>query len=151
MSKRLNDYFAPLCRFYAGGDAVISWYNALTDPQAKLYKIAQQPDAAVLIWAMGIIGVALVLDALMNDVTPDQIKIGKWEIRLQWKKAFEQRHWLFVMLALSYAAHPYIAERAGYVVSSVTFFYWNALQNIVLAFFDVKQRTRIVGWQRAFS
>lgn len=151
MQKRLNDYFAPLCRFYAGGDAVISWYNALNDPQAKLFKIAQQPDAAVLIWAMGIIGVALVVDALMNDVTPACLNIGGVSIPLHWKKAFEHRHWLFVMLALSYAAHPYIAERAGYAVSSVTFFYWNAFQNIVLAFFDVKQRARVPGWQRAYS
>lgn len=147
--QRLHDHFPALCRLYAGGDAIVSWYNSFSDPQAKLFRIAQTADGGVLIWIMAMFGVAIVLDVLVNDWTPDRIRIGKHSIRIAWKKAFRHRHLMFVALAFCYAAQPYVAARNGYGVSLLLFFYWNSLQNLIIAFFDARQRARSTGWQRA--
>lgn len=151
MQKRLNDYALSLLRFYAGGDAVVSWYNAMHDSQSHLYRIGNTPDGSPLLWVMAIAGALIVLDVLMNDWTPSQIRIGRRSYPIRWHRAFVHRHLLFVLLAFCYAAQPYVAERGGYGVSLLVFFYWNAFQNIALAFFDAKQRSRSAGWQRAYS
>lgn len=147
--QRLHDHFPALCRLYAGGDAIVSWYNSFSDPSARLARIAQTPDGSVLLWIMAIAGVAIVVDVLINDWTPDTIRLGPKVVKIRWRKAFEQRHLLFVLLAFCYAAQPFVAERGGYGVSLLVWFYWNSAQTIVIAFFDAKQRTRGLGWQRA--
>ena len=149
--QRLHDHFPALCRLYAGGDAVVSWYNSYSDPEARLFSIAQTMDGGVLLWIMAIAGVAIVFDVLVNDWTPERIHFGPLSMRLAWKRAFRYRHLLFVTLAFCYAAQPYVAEQAGYGVSLLIFFYWNAFQNIAIAFLDAKQRSRSIGWQRACS
>ena len=147
--RRLPDYSMALLRFYTGGDAILAWYQSFSDPGARMFRIAQNQDNAIMIWLLGIIGVALVLDVIINDITPETITIGKWTFTLRWQKAFEQRHLLFVMIAVSYLAHPFLSDAAGKPVEGIYFLYWNALQAIVLAFFDVKLRTRGIKWQRA--
>lgn len=149
--QRLHDNFPALCRLYAGGDAIVSWYNSFSDPQAKLFRIAQTPDGGVLIWLMALIGVAVVLDVVINDLTPNTVQFGRMHFRVVWQRAFRHRHWLFVALAFCYAAQPYVAERAGYGVSLLIFFYWNSFQNLAIAFLDARQRARSTGWQRACS
>lgn len=149
--QRLHDHFPALCRLYAGGNALVSFYNSFTNPLAQIFHIAHTESGGVFVWVMGITGLAIVLDVLINDWTPDCIQIGKWQIKLAWKKAFRHRHMLFVLLALCYGAQPYVAERSGYGVSLLLFFYWNALQNLGIAFFDARQRLRSPGWQRASS
>lgn len=151
MQKRLNDYALSLLRFYAGGDALVSWYNAMHDVESHLYMIGSTPDGSPLLWVMALAGALIVLDVLLNDWTPSRITIGWWSINLKWRRAFVHRHLLFVLLAFCYAAQPYVAERGGYGVSLLVFFYWNSFQNIALAFFDAKQRSRSAGWQRAYS
>lgn len=151
MPNRLHDHFPALCRLYAGGDAVVSWYNSIHDPGARLAQVARTFDGNVLIWLMAIAGMAIVLDVLVNDWTPDFIRIGQRRIPVRWKKALRYRHLLFVVLAFCYAAQPYVAERGGYTVSLVIFFYWNSFQNIAIAFLDAKQRSRSAAWQRAYS
>lgn len=147
--RRLHDHFPALCRLYAGGDAVVSWYNSITDPHSHLFSIGRTADGGVLLWIMALAGASLVLDVLVNDWTPNSVQIGRWRVRVGWRRAFEYRHLLFVVLAFCYAAQPYVAERGGYGVSLLVFFYWNAIQNITLAFFDARQRARSPGWQRA--
>ena len=149
--QRLHDHFPALCRLYAGGDAIVSWYNSYSDPQAKLFRIAQTADGGVLLWIMALAGIAIVADVLVNDWTPSCIRIGRWSMPVRWKRAFEYRHLLFVTLAFCYAAQPYVAEMNGYGVSLLVFFYWQAFQNLCIAFFDAKQRSRSIGWQRAYS
>lgn len=149
--QRLHDHFPALCRLYAGGDAIVSWYNSFSDPQAKLFRIAQTADGGVLIWIMALAGVAIVLDVIINDWTPTRIRLGRKQFHLAWQKAFRYRHLLFVTLAFCYAAQPYVAERAGYGVSLLVFFYWNSFQNLAIAFLDARQRSRSAGWQRACS
>ena len=147
--QRLHDHFPALCRFYAGGDALLSFYNAHTNPLAQLYHIAKTNNGSVFVWMMGAAGLAVVLDVLINDWTPESIKIGNKRIRLAWQKAFRYRHMLFVALAFCYGAQPYVADQSGYGVSLILFFYWNAFCNLGIAFFDARQRLRSPGWQRA--
>lgn len=149
--QRLHDHFPALCRLYAGGDAIVSWYNAFSDSRSRLSQIAQTQDGGALIWIMGFVGVLIVLDVLMNDWTPARIRIGDSFINVNWKRAFKYRHFLFVALAFCYVAQPFVAERAGYGVSLLVYFYWQSFQSITLAFFDAKQRSRSQGWQRVLS
>lgn len=141
----------PLLRLYAGGDAVVSWYTSFSDPGARMFKVAQTSDGGIFIWVMAIIGFALILDVLINDWSPDFIRLGHKNFRLAWQKAFRYRHVMFIVLAVCYGVQPFVADMAGFSVSSVMFFYWNAFQIITLAFFDVKQRLRSPAWHRAFS
>jgi hypothetical protein len=147
--RRLPDYAMALLSFYAGGDAIQTWHSAFADPGARMFRIAQYQDSALLVWLMGIVGVILISDVLVNDVLPDTFKIGQRNFILRWKKAFEHRHFLFGILAFAYAVQPWIMSAAGRPVEALSFFYWNACQTIILAFFDVKLRTRGVKWQRA--
>lgn len=149
--QRLHDHFPALCRLYAGGDAVVSWYNSFADPQSHLFRVARTEDGAVLLWIMALAGVVIMIDVLINDWTPESIRIGHRRFRLAWQRAFQYRHLLFVTLAFCYAAQPYVAARGGYGVSLLIFFYWNSFQNIAIAFFDAKQRSRSIQWQRACS
>lgn len=149
--QRLHDHFPALCRLYAGGDAVVSWYNSVNDPSSHLFQIARTADGATLLWIMALAGVAIVFDVIINDWTPAMLRIGDKRIYLRWSRARNYRHLLFVVLAFCYAAQPYVAEMGGYRVSLLVFFYWNSFQNIAIAFFDAKQRSRGPGWQRAYN
>jgi hypothetical protein len=134
---------------YAGIDALWNFYNSHTNPLSQLFHIAHTVNGGFFVWLMGVAGLAVILDVLINDWTPDFIKIGSMRIRLAWQKAFRYRHLFFVALAFSYAAQPYVADQSGYGVSLVVFFYINALENLAIAFFDARQRLRSPGWQRA--
>lgn len=149
--RRLPEYSIPLLRMIMGGDAIHSWYNAFHDPGARLFRIAQNQDNAVMIWAIGLFGAAIIIDVIINDLTPEKISVGRWVIGIQWSKAFEHRHWLFVMLAVSYAIHPALSNATGNQVEGEAFFYWSAMKSLVLAVFDMRSRTRSPNWQRAFS
>lgn len=149
--QRLHDHFPAACRLFAGGDAVVSWYNSYADPASHLFRIAKTADGGVLLWIMALAGGAIVLDVLVNDWTPSTIRFGQHCIRFSWDRAWRYRHLLFVALAFCYAAQPYVAEMSGHKVSLLVFFYWNAFQNITIAFFDARQRARSMGWQRAIS
>ena len=148
--QRLNDHFPALCRLYAGGDALMSWYSAISNPHSNLFRVGQSKDGSILLWMMGIVGAAIVLDVILNDWTPNVVKIGRLTYRVSWKRAFQQRHWLFVALAYCYGAQCY-AGQGSYELPLLVFFYWNSFQNLVLAFFDARQRSRSLGWQRVLN
>lgn len=149
--QRLQDNFPSLCRLYAGGDAIVSWYNSFSDPHARLFQVAQTLNGGVLLWIMAMVGALVVIDVLLNDWTPERVRVGPFSLRLNWRRAFKYRHFLFVALAFCYAAQPFVAVKAGYGVSLLLFFYWNSFQNIAIAFLDAKQRSRSAGWQRQYS
>lgn len=151
MIKRLQDQFPALCRLFLGGNALVSWYYGTNDPHAGLYIVGLYSDGAALLWLTGAIGLVLVLDVLLNDWTPQQIKIGGHRFKLAWRRTFKYRHYLFASLAFCYAAQPFVAERSGHSVSLLLFFYWHAFINIAVAFLDAKLRSRGPGWQRACS
>lgn len=123
----------------------------MSDPDSALFSIGLTDDGGVLLWAMGIFGAVIVLDVLINDWTPEYLKLGPARIKLAWKRAFQYRHFLFVGLAFCYAAQPFVAERGGYGVSLLLYFIWYATCNLAVAFLDANQRSRSIGWQRAYS
>lgn len=147
--RRLHDHFPAVCRLYAGGDAIVSWYNSVNDPHSHLFRIARTGDGAFLLWLMAFVGALIIIDVIVNDWTPDRICFKNRCVNVSWKRVFRYRHFLFVALAFCYAAQPYVAEMGGYGVSLLIFFYWNSFQNIVIAFLDARQRLRSQGWQRA--
>lgn len=149
--KRLSDYLSAYVRIGIGADALVSWYNSFRHPSSPMFRIAQNQDGGAVLWIMGAIGIVLILDALMNDCTPDQVRIGRRTVVISWKHVFSMRHIVIMALAVCYAAHPYIAERAGYQISSAIFFYERAIFIAGMAIFDAKERMRSVGWQRVFS
>lgn len=152
LRQRLNDYFPSLCRLYVGGDALLAWYNSVNEPGSRLFRLAGlNSDSAVLLWIMGFAGLAVIADVVVNDWTPDFIRIGHRKFHLAWQKAFVYRHLLFVTIAFCYAAQPFIAEMTGYGLSLVLFFYWNCFQNLAVGFLDAKLRSRSLQWQRACS
>lgn len=149
--QRFSDYGAPLWRFFIGAWAIQTWYLAFIDPSARLYKIAQYQDIASIIWMIGSIGVLIILDTIINDALPNNMCVGKHTLKLRWEKAFEQRHWLFGILALGYAVNPGIMSATGRSVEAESFFYLQAAQALAAAFVDVKLRVRGTQWQRACS
>lgn len=149
--RRLSDYAMPLLRLFAGGDAINSWYNSMFTPGSGLFRIGMTQDGAALLWGLGLCGALLIIDVLVNDLTPEHVWFGKRVYRITWPRAFRCRHLLFVALAFCYAAQPYVADRAGSTVSLTGYFYWKAAQCIMLAFFDAKLRSRSTGWQKAYS
>lgn len=151
MIQRLQDQFPALFRLGLGGNAIVSWYYGVNDPQAGLYSVSRFTDGATLLWFMAIIGSILVLDVLVNDWTPNSITIGRKIVKLSWRRTFLYRHYLLAGLAFCYAAQPFVAERSGHSVSLLLFFYWHAFLNIAVAFLDAKLRSRGPGWQRACS
>ena len=148
--QRLHEYSMPLLRLIMGGDAIHAWYSAFHDPGARLFRIAQNQDNALMIWAIGLLGAAMIIDVIINDLTPDKTRVGKWTIDVQWSKAFEHRHWLFGMLALSYFIHPALSQATGSRVEGEAFFYWSGTKTLILALFDMRSRKRSPKWQRAF-
>lgn len=151
MPSRLNDHFASLCRMSLGGSALALWLVLVADPRPSLASIAQSRDGIVLLWLMGMAALAVVLDVILNDWTPQTLCIGRLRWRLSWRRAFHYRHLLFVTLAFCYAAQPFVARGNGLSVPLLIFFYWQSLLNLTIAFFDARQRSRSYGWQRASS
>lgn len=151
MMRRLYDHFPALCRLALGINAIVSWYSATHDTGTQLYQIAGTADGGALMWIMATVGALLVVDVIINDWTPDFIRLGHIRFRLYWRRAFKYRHFLFATLAFCYAAQPYVAEMRGSGVSLLIFFYWNSFLNLVVALLDAKQRSRTNGWQRACS
>lgn len=151
MMRRLHDHFPALCRLTLGGNALVSWYNSMVDPASQLFWIGKTHDGGILLWLMGLFGATIVIDVIINDWTPEYLRLGPARIRLAWRRAFQFRHFLFVGLSFCYAAQPFVAERSGNGVSLLMYFYWYALCNLAVAFLDANQRSRSVGWQRACS
>jgi hypothetical protein len=146
---RMSDHFPALCRLALAGNAMVAWYNSISDPQSSLFFLGHTSDGATLFTIAGLVGTLLVLDVLVNDWTPEYFEVAGRRFRLAWRRAFQYRHYLFASLAFCYAAQPYVAERSGYSVSLLIFFYWNTFLNIAVAFLDAKLRSRGIGWQRA--
>ena len=149
--SRLNDHYGAFSRFVLGGAAVVSWYNAFSDNSNNLARIAKTADGGMLIWLMGLCGILVVLDVLMNDWSPDFFCVRGRSIRIAWKKAFEKRHYLFLGLAFCYGAQPFVADMSGRPVSLVVYFYFWAGVNVTIAFYDARERSRSLGWRKTYS
>lgn len=134
-----------------GVNALVSWYNAMNDPNSGLWKIGRHEYGGTLLWFMGFLGAVIVLDVILNDWTPDRLKLGAINFKLRWPKIWQQRHWLFVGTAICYAGQPYVAVMGGYSVSLQVYFYTCALTNLAVAFMDAADRSRSQGWEKAYK
>lgn len=148
---RLNDHTPAVFRVTLGGNAFLSWYNAMNEPNSSLWKIGQQAYGSTLIWFMGFFGAVAILDVLLNDWTPKRFSFGPLIFRLRWRRIFQYRHWLFVGLAVCYVGQPFVAQQGGYGVSLVGYFYWVALTNLAIAYLDAAERSRSQEWEKAYS
>lgn len=148
---RLYDHYPSMFRMTLGGNALVSWYNAMNDPNSSLWVIGRNEYGGTLLWFMGFFGAVIVLDVILNDWTPRRFEFSWFSTRIRWQRAFEHRHWLFVGLAVCYAGQPYVAEIGGYGVSLTLYFYWYTFTNIAVAFLDAAQRSRSQGWEKAYS
>lgn len=151
MRQRLQDQGLAVLRAYVGANALWSWYYGMNDPHAGLFAIGRYADGATLIGLLGIFGSLIVADVLINDWTPDSATVFGRQFRITWRKSFEYRHVIFILLAFCYGAQPFVAKMAGRSVSLVGFFYLHATFSLVVALLDAKLRSRGPGWQRACS
>jgi hypothetical protein len=151
MMRRLQDQFSPFVRFLLGGQALVTWYNAITNPDATLFIVASTPDGNIILWAMGLLGATMLLDLFVNDWTPDKFSIGRCTLQLNWRRSWVHRHWLFVGIAACYAAQPHLAEMAGQSVAVTLVCYWNSLTHMVAAFIDAGERSRRLWWAKTCS
>ena len=124
---------ASIFRIYMGGSAVLSWYMAMFEQRSLAHLVASRPEGAALIWLLMIVGVAAVIDALINDLLPQ---------RFHWRVALRQRHFILTVMAFCYVAQLYVAF--FYLRSSGLLFHylWNVVMIMAVAFFDAHQRSK---------
>lgn len=120
-------------RVYMGGNAVVSAYMAMAEPRSLMHWVASTFEGAVLILILALVGVAAVLDALINDFMPK---------RFNWRVAVRQRHFILAAMAFCYVAQLYVAFL--YLRSSglLAHYLWNVFAIMAVAFFDAHQRSK---------
>lgn len=151
MKRRLADYSSPFLRLCLGGQGIISSYTAITNPVSTLHAVARTPDGGYLIWFMGLLGCIAVVDLLVNDVLPEQVKLGSRLVQLNWSRTWSYRHWIFIGIAGSYLGQIPFADVSQQSFSiSVVCGFW-CVMNIVAAFLDAGDRSRRQWWQTIAS
>lgn len=151
MMRRLQDQFSPYVRFFLGGQAIVTWYNATVNPGATLHLVAATYDGNIILWAMGLLGSIMLLDLFVNDWTPEKVQFGERCISLGWRRSWIYRHWLFVGIAACYAAAPIIADAEGLSIGVMLVCYWNSAMYMVGAFVDAGDRSRRLWWAKTCS
>lgn len=148
MMRRIQDQFSPFVRCYMGAQAIVTWYNATNNPESTLASVASNENGSVLIWALGLFGTIMLLDLLLNDWTPQSIRIFGRRFALSWRRTWKHRHFLFVGIAACYAGQPYIADAYGQSIAVMMVCYLQAIANMAAAFLDAGERSRRLWWQR---
>lgn len=134
MKRRISDRALPLLRLYMGGNAIVAWHNATTNPSALLYRVAfGSSDGQTLVWFMGFFGLALIADLFINDILPE---------KYHWKGALKYRHFLLLALAFCYIAQLFVGSMGGQVLHLLIYNLWNAGMIMMAAFLDAKSRSR---------
>jgi hypothetical protein len=120
-------------RVYMGGNAVVSAYMALNEPRSLMRLVASTVEGEILIFLLAFVGMATLLDALINDFMPK---------RFNWSVAVRQRHFFLAAMAFCYVAQLYVAFL--YLRSSglLIHYLWNVLAIMAVAFFDAQQRSK---------
>lgn len=136
MNRRLSDYALTVLRMYMGGNAVVAWHSAMSEPSSLIARTANTFDGTLLIWVLGIVGAAMVIDVIINDMMPS---------KFQWKKALKYRHYLFAALAASYVAQLFAADMASHSNGLSVTWAWHAGMTMIASFVDAKKRSRDAG------
>ncbi|NGZ86403.1 hypothetical protein [Duganella aceris] len=131
--KSIQAHAGSVFRFYIGGNAIVSWYVAMTDPRSLLHLIASTPEGMVLAWAVMLIGAWALADAIINDVLP---------CRFRWPLALAQRHFILVGMAFGYVAQLYIAVSTARPASLLVYYVWHTSVIMAVAFIDATQRSK---------
>jgi hypothetical protein len=142
MNRRLSDYALTLLRMYMGGNAVVTWHNAISEPQSLIALSTRTSDGLMLVWLLGIVGALMAIDVIINDVMPK---------RYIWSKALKNRHFLFSALAFCYVSQLFVGVMAHQGVALLIYYIWNASIIMVASFLDAKKRSRDAGCAMLYS
>lgn len=136
MNRRLSDYALTLLRMYMGGNAVVTWHNAVTEPHSLIAQATKTNDGLMLVWLLGIVGTVMAIDVIINDVMPN---------RYIWLRVLKNRHYLFSSLAFCYVAQLFVGVMAHQGAALLIYYVWNASIIMVASFLDAKKRSRDAG------
>lgn len=120
-------------RVYMGGNAIVSWYIAMTDNRSLLHSVSEAWDGAALMWILMVLGACAVVDAVVNDLLPQ---------RYHWRVALRQRHFILVGMAFCFLTQIYIAFAQSRSTGLVLYYLWNASMIMLAAFLDAHQRLK---------
>lgn len=117
-----------------GGAAIANWHMATYEPRSLMRLVSASAEGAMLIWLLAIVGLAALLDAVINDFLPP---------RFRWRVALRQRHFILAAMAFCYVAQLYVAfiymrSSAGLLLQ----YLWNVAAIMAVAFFDAHQRSK---------
>jgi hypothetical protein len=137
MNRRLPDRDPVILRAYIGVNSVVAWYNATIGAGSVLGETARRIDGGTaFVWAMGLMGLCVVLDAVINDVMPERFK---------WLLALRKRHFFLFALGACHMALPFMSSSTSstyplvYYCLSQVFFIGLASMS------DAKRRQRDFG------
>ena len=74
------DHAGSIFRVYMGGNAIVTWYVAMTDARSLIHHVAATGEGAALIWMLMLVGAAAVIDAVVNDLLPPRFH---WRVALR--------------------------------------------------------------------
>lgn len=120
-------------RIYMGGNAIVSWYIAMTDARALMHVVASSEEGAALVWLLMVLGACAMVDAIVNDLAP---------ARFHWRVALRQRHFILTAMAFCYVAQLYVAFYSFRSTGLLLYYLWNASMIMLAAFLDAHQRSR---------
>ncbi len=128
-----GDRAGSVFRVYMGGISIVTWYIATTDARSLMYMVASSDQGAALVWLLMAVGVAALLDAVINDFLPD---------RFHWRVAIRQRHFILTAMAFCYVAQLYVAFYNLRSTGLLLYYLWNAAAIMFVAFIDAHQRLK---------
>ena len=120
-------------RVYMGGSAIVTWYIAMAEPRSLLHMVASTGQGAALIWMLMLVGLAALLDAIINDFMPP---------RFHWQAALHQRHFILAAMAFCYVAQLYVAFFGVRSTGLLLYYLWNAITIMAIAFVDAHRRSK---------
>lgn len=127
------DLAGSIFRLYMGGLAIVCWYIATTEPLSMISLAASNNAGTILIWLMLLIGVALIVDVVVNDLLPTNFR---------WRLAVRHRHMLLSALAFCYVAQLYVAFSSVCSTGLLLYYLLNAGTIMFIAFVDAHQRSK---------
>jgi hypothetical protein len=128
-----GDRVAAVFRIYLGGNALITWLMATYEQLSVLHLLSSTAEGAVLAWLLMVVGVAALVDAVVNDLMPD---------RFHWRVAKKQRHFILVAMAFCYAAQLYVAFVSMRSPGLLLYYLLNVGTIMAAAFFDANKRSK---------
>lgn len=128
-----GDRAGSVFRLYMGGNALVSWYNATNEPRSLSSLAASSPAGLMMIWLLAVIGIAAVVDAIVNDFLPQ---------RFHWHLAVRQRHFILAGMAFCYVAQLYTEFFTLRSTGLLLSYGWNASIIMFIAFVDAHQRSK---------